>query len=48
MKIADADILVLPGLGNAGPGHWQRRWGERFSTARFVEQDEWEKPELGR
>ncbi|MEO8882123.1 MAG: alpha/beta hydrolase [Devosia sp.] len=46
MKIAEADILILPGLGNAGPGHWQRRWGERFSTAQFVEQDEWDHPEL--
>jgi predicted alpha/beta hydrolase family esterase len=47
MRIAEADILILPGLGNSGPGHWQRRWGERFSTARFVEQGEWERPRLG-
>jgi uncharacterized protein len=46
MKIADADILFLPGLGNSGPGHWQRRWGERFSTGRFVEQDNWDAPQL--
>ena len=47
MKIAEADILIVPSLGNSGPGHWQRRWGERFSTARFIEQEEWQKPELG-
>ena len=47
MRIADTDILVVPGLGNSGPGHWQRRWGARFSTAQFVEQEEWDKPELG-
>ena len=46
MKLADADILILPGLGNSGPGHWQRRWGERFSTGRVVEQDEWDRPRL--
>ena len=46
MKLADADILILPGLGNSGPGHWQRRWAERFSTARIVEQDDWDRPEL--
>lgn len=46
MKLAEADILVLPGLGNSGPGHWQRRWGERFSTARFVEQADWDRPRL--
>jgi hypothetical protein len=45
MKLADADILILPGLGNSGPGHWQRRWGERFSTASFVEQADWERPD---
>lgn len=47
MKIADADILILPGLGNSGPGHWQRRWGERFPHAGFVEQDDWDNPRLG-
>lgn len=46
MKIAEADILILPGLGNSGPGHWQRRWAERFSTGRVVEQDEWDRPKL--
>jgi len=45
MKIAEVDILIIPGLGNSPPGHWQRRWGERFSTARFVEQDDWDQPE---
>ena len=45
MKIADAEILILPGLGNSGPGHWQRRWAERFSTGRIVEQDEWDNPD---
>jgi predicted alpha/beta hydrolase family esterase len=46
VRLAEADILILPGLGNSGPGHWQRRWGERFSTAQFVEQDDWERPKL--
>jgi hypothetical protein len=46
MRIADVDILILPGLGNSGPEHWQRRWAERFSTGRVVEQDEWDEPDL--
>ncbi len=45
MRISDVDILILPGLGNSGPGHWQRRWAERFSTGRIVEQDEWDEPD---
>lgn len=44
MKIADTDILLIPGLGNSGPGHWQRRWQEKMSTAQWVEQDDWETP----
>src|SRR5690606_12726166 len=45
MKLAAAEILILAGLGNSGPGHWQRRWAERFSTGRVVEQDEWDEPD---
>lgn len=44
MKTADADILIVPGLGHSGPGHWQHRWAEKIRNARFVEQDEWEMP----
>lgn len=47
MRASDADILILPGLGNSAPGHWQRRWAQRLATARIVEQDEWDRPELG-
>jgi predicted alpha/beta hydrolase family esterase len=46
VKVAEADILILPGLGNSGPGHWQRRWSERLETARMIEQDEWDRPQL--
>lgn len=46
MRIAEADILILPGLGNSGAGHWQRRWSERFPTGRIVEQAEWNRPRL--
>lgn len=44
MKIKDADIIMVPGLGNASPFHWQSRWQERMSTARRVEQDDWDMP----
>ena len=46
MKTADADILIIPGLGHSGPGHWQHRWVEKIRNAKFVEQDEWEAPTL--
>jgi predicted alpha/beta hydrolase family esterase len=47
MKISEADILIAPGLGNSGPDHWQRRWGARMANARFIEQAEWDRPQLG-
>ena len=46
MKISEADILIAPGLGNSGPDHWQRRWGRRMANARFIEQDNWDRPVL--
>lgn len=44
MKIKDSEILIVPGLGNASPFHWQSRWADKMSTARRVEQDDWERP----
>ncbi|WP_417434265.1 RBBP9/YdeN family alpha/beta hydrolase [Hoeflea sp.] len=44
MKVAEADILIVPGYTNSGPDHWQTRWQARLSTARRVEQDAWSKP----
>jgi predicted alpha/beta hydrolase family esterase len=45
MKISEADVLILPGLGNSGFGHWQRRWGERLPNAQFIEQENWAAPD---
>ncbi|MCO5072818.1 MAG: alpha/beta hydrolase [Rhizobiaceae bacterium] len=45
MKASEADILIIPGLGDSGPEHWQTRWEQRLSTARRVVQDDWLKPD---
>jgi predicted alpha/beta hydrolase family esterase len=37
MKVKEADILIVPDHGGAGPEHWQTRWQQRLSTARRVE-----------
>jgi uncharacterized protein len=47
MKAKDADILVVPGYSGSGPTHWQTRWQERLSTARRVEQVDWDRPDRG-
>ena len=44
MKIADCDILIVPGLAGSGPDHWQARWAGRLATGRLVEQDDWHAP----
>ena len=44
MKIAEADIIMVPGYTNSGPDHWQSRWEGKFKTARRVSQDDWHKP----
>ncbi len=47
MRTQDADILIIPGLGNSGPDHWQTRWEAKLSSARRVVQEDWEHPDLG-
>jgi len=36
-------ILIIPGLGNSGPHHWQSLWERKFNFKR-VEQKEWDTP----
>jgi predicted alpha/beta hydrolase family esterase len=38
-------VLILPGLGSSGPGHWQSLWEAQCGYAR-VEQADWERPQL--
>ena len=46
MRTADADILVIPGLGGSGPDHWQSRWEAKIPAARRVAQEDWDNPRL--
>ena len=45
MRTSDADILIVPGLGGSRPDHWQTRWEGKLSTARRVEQADWNRPD---
>jgi predicted alpha/beta hydrolase family esterase len=43
--IADTiPVVIVPGLGNSGPQHWQRLWQARLGAA-AVEQADWERPD---
>ena len=40
-------VLIVPGLGNSGPQHWQRLWqAELGPRARAVEQADWDRPDF--
>jgi hypothetical protein len=36
-------IIIVPGLGNSGPQHWQSLWTNQFNFIR-IEQQDWETP----
>lgn len=37
-------ILILPGVGNSGPDHWQTRWQQSNPAYQRVEQEDWDHP----
>jgi predicted alpha/beta hydrolase family esterase len=39
-------ILIVPGLCDSGPGHWQSWFEEQLPHARRVTQRDWAKPDL--
>lgn len=39
-------ILLIPGLGNSGPGHWQSLWEGNIRYAKRVEMPNWDYPHL--
>jgi predicted alpha/beta hydrolase family esterase len=47
MRTADADLLIIPGLGGSGADHWQTRWEQKLSTACRVEQRDWNNAQRG-
>jgi predicted alpha/beta hydrolase family esterase len=46
MRANEAKILIVPGLGNSGPDHWQSRWEAKLSTARRINQEDFAHPQL--
>jgi hypothetical protein len=39
-----AKVLILPGLGDSGPDHWQSHWERANPTWRRVRQRDWDRP----
>lgn len=40
-------LLIIPGLGDSGVGHWQNFWLDHFPNTTKVTQDNWDQPLLG-
>lgn len=40
-------LLIIPGLHDSTPGHWQRLWLDSLPGAIKVEQADWDRPRLG-
>lgn len=39
-------FLILSGLGDSGPQHWQSYWLKQLPNTTKIEQDNWDKPQL--
>jgi predicted alpha/beta hydrolase family esterase len=37
-------ILLLPGIGNSGPGHWQTIWANSDTSMECIEGQDWKRP----
>lgn len=37
-------VLLIPGIGNSGPAHWQSLWEARYPQAVRVQQRNWDHP----
>lgn len=40
----DTTVLILPGIGNSGPDHWQSRWERANPGFVRVQQRDWDNP----
>ena len=42
--MTESPVLIVPGIGNSGPRHWQTLWQARHPEWQRVEQREWDRP----
>ena len=39
-----SSILLLPGIGNSGPGHWQTLWAHTDASMELIGGQDWNRP----
>jgi uncharacterized protein len=42
----NSSVVIVPGLNNSGPQHWQSLWQRQLPNAVRVKQQRWDKPDL--
>ena len=42
----ETTVIIVPGLGDSGPDHWQTRWGQAHPAYRRVRQRDWHQPQV--
>ena len=42
----ETTVIIVPGLGDSGPEHWQTRWGQSHPAYRRVRQQDWHQPQV--
>ncbi|OXI31431.1 hypothetical protein CFB89_18450 [Burkholderia sp. AU16741] len=42
----DRAIVIVPGIGNSGPDHWQSHWEAAFPAAARIAPASWDAPDL--
>jgi predicted alpha/beta hydrolase family esterase len=42
----DFHVIIVPGLHDSSPAHWQSRWQRRHAEFSRVRQDDWDHPQL--
>ncbi len=46
--VEDTTVVLVPGLGDSGPEHWQTLWGRDHPAYRRVRQRDWSQPRVDR
>lgn len=44
--VEETTVLIVPGLGDSGPDHWQTLWGRDHPAYRRVRQRNWRQPQV--
>ena len=45
-RLSDPQVMIVPGLQNSGPAHWQSLWRQRNPAFDSVVQSNWSDPDL--